>query len=146
MRSFHVSEPLSHPAMLLQLATPDSSLSQLFPPSQPGPSFIKAVFGHCIIHTHTHTHTRPPTLSTVFHFWAAISQGETQQANLQISGLRTMPKVRASGLGGPQLQPHPVLGQKHSCHTHTDAYVQPPQGWKVAALGTCLPRVYTAVK
>ena len=57
-----------------------------------------------------------------------------------------MPKVRASGLGGPQLQPHPVLGQKHSCHTHTDAYVQPPQGWKVAALGTCLPRVYTAVK
>lgn len=149
MRSFHVSEPLSHPAMFLQLATPDSTLSQLFPPSQPGPSFIKAIFGHCISHIHTHT-PGPPQLVLCSTSGAAINQAETQRANLQISGLRTMSKVRASGLGGPQLHPHPILGQKHSCHTHrhtdTDAHVQPPQGWNVAALGTCLPRVYTAVR
>ena len=123
MRSFPIREPLSHPAMLLQLATPDSSLSQLFPPSQPGPSFIKAIFGHCITQTHTHTHTHtpgPPHSALCSTSGAAISQGETQQANLQISGLRTLSKVRASGLGGPQ----PHLGSEALLpHTHTQTHM-----------------------
>ena len=109
----------------LPLTLPSPSSFHLPNLAQASSKLFLVTASHTHTHTHTHTYTPgPPQLVLCSTAGGAINQAETQRANLQISGLRTMSKVRASGLGGPQSYPHPILGQKHSCHTHTDTQTQ----------------------